>query len=77
MSEDFPELKYLGEGVKVKLNLSNCATKSDLKNSSGVDISKFTKKFDLASVKSTVEKLDTDKLKSVPATLFVNEHSTI
>ena len=43
----------------------NYATKTDLKNATGVDTSKFAKKVDLASLKSNVEKLDIDKLKAV------------
>ena len=44
MSKDFPKLKSLGENVKVELDLLNYATKSDLKNSSGVNTSSFAKK---------------------------------
>ena len=47
------------------LDLSNYVTKSDLKNGTGVDTSKFTKKVDLANLKSNVDKLDIDKLKNV------------
>ena len=43
--------------------------KADLKNATGVDTSKFAKKVDLASLKSSVYKLDIDKLKSVPTNL--------
>ena len=42
--------------MKFKLYLSNCATKTDLKNATGVDTSKFAKKVDIASLKSNVEK---------------------
>ena len=52
--------------IKVELDLSNYATKSDLKNGTGVDTSNFAKKSDLASLKSDVDKLHIDKLKSVP-----------
>ena len=55
--------------VKVELDLSNYATKADLKNATGVDTSKFAKKVDLASLKSNVDKLDIDKLKNVPTNL--------
>ena len=48
---------------QIELDLTNYATKADLKNASGVDTSKFAKKVDLASVKSNVDKLDIDKLK--------------
>ena len=48
---------------QIELDLTNHATKADLKNAAGVDTSKFAKKVDLASVKSNVDKLDIDKLK--------------
>ena len=48
--------------MKVKSDLSNYATKADLKNSTGVHISKFAKKINLASLKSNVDKLDINKL---------------
>ena len=38
--------------MKVELDLSNYATKTDLKNVTGVDTSKFAKKIDLANLKS-------------------------
>ena len=63
MSEYFAELKSLGAKVKVELDLSNYATKMDLKNATGIDTSSFAKKFDLAKLKSNVDKLDVDKLK--------------
>ena len=50
MGEYFSELKSLGERVKVELDLSTYAAKEDLKNTAGFDTSKFTKKFDLASL---------------------------
>ena len=55
--------------MKVDLDLSNYATKKDLKNAAGADTSKFAEKVDLASLKSTVDKLDIDKLKNVPRNL--------
>ena len=69
MSEYFPEPKSFGRRMKVELDLSNYATKADLKNATGVDTSKFAKKVDLASLKSNVDKLDTDKLKNIPTNL--------
>ena len=44
MSEYFPEPKSSGVRVKIELDLSNCATKTDLKNAAGVDTSKFATK---------------------------------
>ena len=69
MSAYFPEQKSLGRKLKVELDLPNYATKTDLKNVTGVDISSFTKKTDLANLKSTVDKLDIDELKNVPTNL--------
>ena len=69
MSEYFPEPKSSGKKVKVELDLSNYATKANLKNETVVDTSKFAEKVDLANVKSKVHKLDTDKLKNVPSGL--------
>ena len=69
MNEYFPEPKSSGERVKVELDLSNYATKADLQNSTGVDVSKFAKKVDLASLKSNVDKSYIDKLKNVPSGL--------
>ena len=52
MSEYFPEPKSSKGREKVELDLSNYATKADLKNATGVDKSKFFKKVDLAKLKS-------------------------
>ena len=41
MSEYLPESKSSGGRVKVKLDLSNYATKADLENTIGVDTSHF------------------------------------
>ena len=69
MSEYFAEPKSFRGRVKVELDLSNYATKVDLRNATGADISKFAKNFDLASLKFEVDKLDTDKLEKVPTSL--------
>ena len=69
MSEYFPELKSSGGRVKVQLDLSNYATKVDLKNATSVDSTKFLKKVDLADLKSDVHKLDIDKFKNIPTNL--------
>ena len=44
MSEYFPEPKSLGANKKVELDLSNCATKVELKYATGVDTSDFAEK---------------------------------
>ena len=69
MIEYFPKPKSLGANVKVELDLSNYATKADLRNARRVDMSNFTKKVDLASLKSEVHKLDVDKSEKVPTGL--------
>ena len=69
MSDYFPEPKSLGGRVKVELDLSNYATKVDLKTATGVDTSQFAKIVDLANLKSNVDKLNIDKLKNVPTNL--------
>ena len=57
MSEYFPKSKFLRANVKVELDLSNYATKADLKTATGVDRSDFAKKTDLANSKCNVDKL--------------------
>ena len=49
--------------------MSNYATKSDLKKATGADTSKFARKTDVVSLKSDIEKLDVDKLKTGPLDL--------
>ena len=46
----------------VKVDLSNYATKIDIKNISHIDTSSFALKSNLASLKTEVDKLDIDKL---------------
>ena len=70
---NFPELKSLGGRVKVQLDLSNYATKTDLKRATRLDTSSFAKKTDLAKLKCSVDKLDTDILKNVPTNLSTLE----
>ena len=55
--------------ISVKVNLSNYATKTDLKKASHVDVSSFVLKSNLASLKTEVDKIDADKLKTVPVDL--------
>ena len=62
MSKNFPKPKFLGAEVKVELDLSNYATKADLRNATGVHTSDFAKKTDIVN-------LDIDKVKNVPTNL--------
>ena len=55
--------------INVKVDLSNYATKTDIKNISHVDTSSFALKSNLASLKTEVDKLDIDKLVPVPVDL--------
>ena len=65
MSQYFPPYR-ISRGNKVVLDLSNYATKTDLKNMTYVDVSSFASKTNLASSKTEIDKLDIDKLKAVP-----------
>ena len=56
--------KSSSNNVKVELNLTNYATRTDLKNITHVDVSSFATKTNLAALKTEVDKIDTDKLKS-------------
>ena len=69
MSEFFPSSRRLRGDIKVRLDLSNFATKTDLKNVTRVDVSSFASKTNLASLKTEVDKIDADKLKNVPVDL--------
>ena len=64
-----PEPKSLKGKVSVDLGFSNYATKTDLRNATGIDTSPFAKKVDLANLKSNIDKLDIDKLKHVSTNL--------
>ena len=70
MSQYFPKpYEPFGGDINVKVDLSNYATKSDIKNISHVDTSNFALKTNLASLKTEVDKLDIDKLAPVPVDL--------
>ena len=68
MNEYFAEPKSSRVNVKVELDLSNFATKANLKNATSVDTSDFAKKIDLANLKSDVDKMLIN-LKNVPSDL--------
>ena len=70
MSQYFPKpYEPLVGDINVKVDLSNYATKSDIKNISHVDTSSFQLKTNLPSLKTEVEKLDIGKLQPVPVDL--------
>ena len=61
--------KILGANVKVELDLSDYATKANLKNAADVDTLDLAEKSDLTNLKSDLDKLDIDKLKNIPSGL--------
>ena len=70
MSQYFPKsYEPFGGDINVKVDLSNYATKADMKNISHVLTSSFALKRNLANLKTEVDKLDIDKLVPVPVDL--------
>ena len=65
-SEYFPPYNNSSKNIKVELDLSNYATKDDVKNITHVDVSSYASKTNLAVLKAEVDKIDVDKLKTVP-----------
>ena len=57
------------DNVRVELDLTNYATKTDLKNITHVDVSGFSTKTNLAALKTEVDKLYFPKLCTVPGDL--------
>ena len=66
MSKYFPPYNNSSKNIKVELDLSNYATKKDIKNITHIDASGFASKTNLAALKTEVDKIDTDILKTVP-----------
>ena len=69
MSTYYPPYKRSGSNVKVELDLTNYATKTDLKNITHGDVSSFASKTNLAALKTEADKIDVDKLKTAPVDL--------
>ena len=70
VSQFFPKpYELFGGDINVKVDLSNYATKKDIKNISDVDTWSFALKSNLASLKTEVDQLDIDKLKTLPNNL--------
>ena len=69
MSEYFPKPQSHEENYKIKIDLSNYATKAGIKNITQVDTSSFASKTNLSSLKTEVGKLDINKLEPVPTDL--------
>ena len=76
MSKYFPEpYEPFGGDINVTVDLSNYATKTDIKNISHVDTSSFALKTNLANLKTKADKLDIDKL--VPVLVDLTKLSDI
>ena len=70
MSKFYPKpYKPFSKGIKVKVDLANYTTKTDLKNVTHVGTSSFALKTNLATLKTEVGKLNIDKLVPVPIDL--------
>ena len=65
----YPPYRSSGNNVKVELDLSNYAAKDDVKNVTHVDVSSYATKTNLAALKTEVDKIDADKLKTATADL--------
>ena len=66
MSTYYSPYKSSSNNIKVELDLTNYATKTDSKNITQVDVSSFASKTNLAALKTEVDKIDIDKLKTAP-----------
>ena len=68
MNQYFPKPinSRFGDSISVKIDLSNYATNTDIKNISPVDTPSFALKASLTKLKTEVNKLDIDKLAPVP-----------
>ena len=70
MSRYYPKpYKPFDINFKVKVDLSNYATKTDIKNISHVETSSFGLKINLANLKTEVNKSGIDKLVPLPTDL--------
>ena len=69
MTTYYPPYKSSSNNVKVELDLTNYATKTDFKNITHVDVSSFASKTNLAALKTEIDQIDADKLKTTPIDL--------
>ena len=65
----YPPYRSSRNNIKVELNLTNYVTKDDVKNITPADVSSFASKTNLAPLKTKVDKIDADKLKTTPTDL--------
>ena len=69
MSTYYPPYKSSSSNVKVELDLTNYATKTDLKNITHLNVGSFASNTNLEALKTEVDKIDADKLKTAPVDL--------
>ena len=70
MSQFYPKpYNQFRRNIKLKVYLSDYATKTDFKNVTHIDTSSFALKTNLANLKTEVDKLDIEKLVPVPTDL--------
>ena len=69
MSQYFPPYRSFGRNIKVELALSSYATKTDLKNVTHLDVSCLASKANLSTLRTEVDKINVDKLKTIPGDL--------
>ena len=78
MSQYFPKpYEPFGGDINVTVDLSNYAIKTHLKNTTRVDISKLAAKFDLASLKAEIDKIDVDRIKNYGLKIMKNRLKTV
>ena len=65
-SQYFPSYGSTSNNIKVELDLSSYATKYNAKNITHADVSSYASKTNLAALKTEVDKIDIDELKTVP-----------
>ena len=65
----YPPYRSSRNNIKAELDLANYATKDDVKNITHVDVNSFASMNNLAALKTEVDKIDTDKLKTAPTDL--------
>ena len=75
MSKHFPKsFRSFGRNINVKVDLSDYATKTDIKNISHLDTSSFALKINLATLKTELDKPDINKFSPVPTDLSKLSH---
>ena len=76
MSQYVPKpFETFGGDIRVKVDLSNYATKTDLKKATVIDTSQLATKSDLVSLTAEVDKLDIDEL--VPLSVDLSKLSDV